>query len=157
MVSILFDRVYTLCRGFDVEDSKSINNVEFLYIRYDLVYYADTSRESTYLIIHAGVNPCLIILQTLLSLIISARNLFFSLLSLSLSYRYCFLSSSPNETAGYMTSLHSYVNTRNSDGFDRTCEHFHWTIIYRTCFALLSSSFHSILSLNFFFPIFFIY
>lgn len=87
---------------------------------------------------------------------IGAQSLFLSL-SLSLSYRYCFLSSSPNETAGYMTSLHSYVNMRNSDGFDRTCEHFHWTIIYRTCFALLSSSFHSILSLNFFFPIFFIY
>lgn len=61
-------------RRFEVDQQCRV-----LYIRYDLVYYADTSRESTYLIIHAGVNPCLIILQTLLSLIISARNLFFSL------------------------------------------------------------------------------
>lgn len=110
-------------RRFEVDQQCRV-----LYIRYDLVYYADTSRESTYLIIHAGVNPCLIILQTLLSLIISACNLS---LSLFLYRWYCFLSSSPNETAGYMTSLHSYVNIWNSDGFDRTCEHFHWTI-YRT-------------------------
>lgn len=74
--SVVYFMSWFRSRRFEVDQQCRV-----LYIRYDLVYYADTSRESTYLIIHPGVNPCLIILQTLLSLIISACNL-----SLSLSF-----------------------------------------------------------------------